>query len=76
MKRKLLVSLCISMVMTWFSVPAFAQNQTVKGKVIDDLGEPVIGATITVAGTKTATITDLDGNYTVSVPKGGKITVS
>lgn len=76
MKRKLLVSLCLSMVMTWFSVPAFAQNQTVKGKVIDDLGEPVIGATITVAGTKTATITDLDGNYTVSVPKGGKITVS
>ncbi len=46
------------------------------GKVIDDLGEPVIGATVTVAGTKNATVTDLDGNYKIAVPKGGKVTIT
>ncbi len=59
-----------------FSTSALAQNQTVTGTVLDELGEPVIGATITVAGTKTATVTDFDGNYKISVPNGAKITIS
>lgn len=58
------------------AVPAMAQNKVVQGTVLDDLGEPVIGATVKVAGTKNAVITDMDGNYKLSVPKGGKITVS
>ncbi|MBR1547113.1 MAG: TonB-dependent receptor [Prevotella sp.] len=58
------------------SATVVAQNQTVTGTVLDELGEPVIGATVTVAGTKTATVTDLDGNYKISVPKGGKVTIS
>lgn len=76
MKRKVIISLCLSLVMGWFALPAMAQNQTVTGKVIDDLGEPVIGATVTVTGTKTATVTDLDGNYSIAVPKDGKVTIS
>ena len=46
---------------------AFAQQGTVTGKVIDDLGEPVIGANVIVKGTTTGVITDIDGNFSLSV---------
>ena len=48
------------------STSAFAQKNTFKGVVLDDLGEPVIGATIQVKGVKGAgAITDLDGNFVI-----------
>ena len=75
MKRRLIINFCISL-MALLSMPAFAQNQTVTGTVVDEMGEPVIGATVTVEGTKTATITDFDGNYSIQVPKDGKVTIS
>ena len=40
-------------------------QQTVKGNVKDELGEPVIGANVLVKGTSNGAITDLDGNYTI-----------
>ena len=46
---------------------AFAQQGTVTGKIIDDLGEPVVGANIVVKGTTVGAISDLDGNFSVSV---------
>ena len=46
---------------------AFAQQGTVTGKVIDDLGEPVIGANVIVKGTTTGVITDVDGNFSLAV---------
>ncbi len=76
MNKKNIYSLCLSLMMSLFSLSAFAQNQTVTGTVLDELGEPVIGATVTVEGEKTATITDMDGNYQIAVPKGKKITIS
>ena len=57
------------MMLMW-SASALAQNQTVSGTVVDELGEPVIGATVTVEGTKVATVTDLDGNYKIAAPAG------
>src|SRR5688572_24120826 len=45
----------------------FAQSRTVKGKVVDDKGEAVIGATVIVKGTTTGTVTDADGNYEISL---------
>ena len=45
----------------FLSVGAFAQID-VKGHVKDAQGEPVIGATVRVVGTQTATVTDFDGN--------------
>lgn len=75
MKREYIKTLAFGMALTC-AVPAMAQNKVVQGTVLDDLGEPVIGATVKVAGTKTAVITDMDGNYKLSVPKGGKVTVS
>lgn len=49
----------------------------VKGKVYDDSGEPLIGATIIVKGTTIGTSTDYDGNYSLKMPYGQNyITVS
>ena len=73
--KKYIKTLCLGVILT-FSASALAQNQTVTGQVLDELGEPVIGATVTVAGTKTATITDMDGNYKISAPAGAKVTIS
>lgn len=56
---------------------ACAQNQDVKGVIVDVTGEPVIGATIQVVGGKTGTVTDLDGNFSLSgLPAGSEITIS
>ena len=73
--KRYMKTLCIGL-MLMFSASALAQDQTVTGTVLDELGEPIIGATVTVDGTKTATVTDLDGNYKLSVPKGSKITIT
>lgn len=52
------------------------QNQKITGNVVDDNGEPVIGATIKVAGTSNGVITDLDGNFSLSAPLGTSLEVS
>ena len=63
--------------MAFAAMPALAQDQVVKGQVVDENGEPVIGASVTLASDKSkGTITDFDGNYQLSVPKGGKITIT
>ena len=51
---------------------AMAQNRTVSGTVLDDYGEPLIGASVTVEGVTPplGVITDLDGHYEISVPAG------
>ena len=51
-------------------VSAFAQDRTVSGTVLDDKGEPAIGATVMVKGTGIGTMTDFDGNYSLNVPAG------
>lgn len=59
----------------FLSATAFAQSNAVKGQVTDASGEPIIGATITANG-KAVGVTDLDGNYSVNVPKGTELTIS
>ena len=73
--KRYIKTLCLSLMLI-FSASALAQNQTVTGTVLDETGEPIIGATVTVKGTKTTTITDIDGNYKLSVPKGAKVVIS
>lgn len=41
------------------------QSRKVIGQVLDELGEPMIGATVAVLGSNVATVTDLDGNFTL-----------
>ena len=53
------------------------QGAVCKGVVKDATGEPIIGASVSVKGTKNATVTDLDGNFTLSgVSKGTTIVIS
>ncbi|MBQ6917503.1 MAG: SusC/RagA family TonB-linked outer membrane protein, partial [Prevotella sp.] len=57
------------------SVTSFAQG--LKGHVIDENGEPVIGATVAEkSNPKTATITDFDGNFVVNIQAGHTLTVT
>ena len=60
------------------SLSAQAQNRIIKGCITDaNNKEPLMGATITLDGGKTGAVTDIDGNYTLTVPSGTKqITVS
>ncbi len=55
---------------------AFSQTITVSGTVVDELGEPLIGATVQQKGTSNGTSTDIDGNYSLSISPKGSITVS
>ena len=59
----------------FLSVSAFAQIE-VKGHVKDATGEDIIGATVRVDGTQTATVTDFDGNFVLKANEGADITVS
>lgn len=68
----------LSMLMTALTLGLFAQNITVSGTVTDDTGFEVIGATVIVVGDATkGTVTDIDGNYTLSnVPSDASLQFS
>lgn len=55
----------------------YAQSRAVNGKVTDSKGEPVIGVSVFVVGsTNHGTETDLEGNYSLSVPSGASLNFS
>ncbi|MDL2223812.1 TonB-dependent receptor [Bacteroidales bacterium OttesenSCG-928-M06] len=63
----LLTCFCISMGL------AIAQNVTVKGKVVEENGDPIIGASVVVKGETTiGTITDLNGEFSLRVPDSAR----
>ena len=51
---------------------AFAQNDQIQGKVIDTHGQSIPGITVSIPNTGTGTITNIDGEYQISVPQGTK----
>ncbi|NLY25588.1 MAG: TonB-dependent receptor plug domain-containing protein, partial [Bacteroidales bacterium] len=56
------------------SIATFAQVQ-VRGNVSDSQGEPIPGVTVLVKGTQQGVITDIDGNYNISVPGSASVLV-
>lgn len=54
----------------------FAQNITVTGTVTDVEKSPIIGASVVQSGTTNGTMTDLDGNFTITVPGGSTLEIS
>ncbi len=69
------ISLLMVLMALFMSVTSFAQG--VKGTVIDENGEPVIGATIVdKVNSQNAAITDFDGRFTINVNAGKTIVVS
>ena len=59
----------------FFAISAFAQTE-VKGHVKDVAGEPVIGATIRIGGSRVAAVTDVDGNFSIKASPGEAVTIS
>ena len=55
---------------------AFAQDTFIKGTVVDDNGEPLIGATVMVVGTTIGTSADFDGNFSIKCKPGAKLRIS
>ena len=52
-------------------LPVFGQNtQTIRGKVVDEKNESLPGVSIILKNTNTGTVTDIDGNFTLTVPAG------
>lgn len=54
---------------------ALAQQRTIRGKVVDQNGQPVVGAAVVEAGTTNGTVADIDGNFSLTL-SGNSLTVS
>ncbi|MEL7656489.1 MAG: SusC/RagA family TonB-linked outer membrane protein, partial [Bacillota bacterium] len=72
MKRKLTMFLTLF----FLGIGIISAQTQVRGIVVDDAGEPVIGATIQVKGTAQGTVTDIDGNFTLTAPANGTLVIS
>ena len=59
-----------------FTMHVFSQNLTIKGVVLDETGQSVIGATVLEEGTENGTITNLDGEFFLTVAKGKSLVIS
>lgn len=76
-KMKTTRTALLTLLVALISLSVSAQNVTVKGTVKDKTGETVIGASVVEKGnTSNGTITDIDGNYTLSVPSNATIVFS
>ena len=60
----------------FLSASAFAQQMVVKGHVVDETGEPVIGASVKVVGGQVGAVTDIDGNFTLNADQKAMIEIS
>ena len=65
--KRLLRQFYLLMVCVIFTQIAFSQTKTITGKVLDDKGNPVQGATITIRGSKAGTSTDANGAFSLNV---------
>lgn len=70
--RRLLLTALLALA----AMPALWAQITVKGRVTDPLNEPMIGVSIVEKGTGNGLITDIDGNYTISVGKDATLVFS
>lgn len=72
-KRKIKISFLVYLLFPWISM--YAQQITVTGNISDELG-PLAGVTILIEGTQQGTVSDLNGNYSISAPSNGKLSFS
>ena len=65
-----------TMMAMFFAATMYAQNIKITGTVTDSSGEPIIGASVTVEGTKSGTVTDVNGKFSMQAPAKGQLRVS
>lgn len=56
--------------------PASQAIKEIKGKIVDETGEPLIGVNVSVEGGSTGTISDFDGNFSVKAPENSVLKIS
>lgn len=64
------------MLFVFCSIVVYGQNVELRGQVVDDQNEPLIGASVAIKGTTRATMTDIDGTYSISVASGETLVFS
>jgi TonB-linked SusC/RagA family outer membrane protein len=72
MKRKLTMFLALFFI----GIGIVTAQTQVRGTVVDETGQPVIGATIQIKGTSQGTVTDVDGRFNLSAPANGTLVIS
>ena len=72
--KQLLKGMCLLIAFTFFALDMAAQ--AIHGNVKDNTGEVIIGATVQVVGQSKATVTDLDGNFSIDAKRGEKLRIS
>ena len=72
MKRKLTMFLSLF----FLGIGIINAQTQVRGTVVDEIGDPVIGGTILIKGTSQGTVTDIDGNFNLSAPANGTLIIS
>lgn len=70
-KRVMLILSCLLLSLGYI----VAQTTRITGTVVDETGEPLVGATVMVKGTSTGVVTELDGTFSINVPEGRKTLV-
>ena len=76
MKQLLMKRLMLSLLAVQMPLGLLAQEIKVQGVVKDQTGEAVIGATVMQKGTSNGTVTDFDGNFSLSVPSKATLVIS
>lgn len=76
-KKQFIIKVCLGVMLSMATLTLSAQNRVVKGQVVDETGEPVMGATVVVEGsTENGVITDIDGNYTITISGKKNLVIS
>jgi TonB-linked SusC/RagA family outer membrane protein len=73
--QKLMLGACC-LLLAVLQAQAQGGTATVSGKVINDSSEAIVGASVTVVGSNSGTSTNSEGNFTISVPLNGSISIS
>ena len=71
MRKFVTMTLCVILALS----QAMAQNRTVTGKVSDETGKPLEGASVMVKGSKSAILSKADGSFSLQVPSNAKAIV-
>ena len=73
MKKRLLLTMAV----LFMGLQALmAQSGSIRGKILDDKGDPVPGATIRIKGTNKGTVTDANGNFKLNAEEGSTLSIS
>ncbi|HEU4469797.1 MAG TPA: SusC/RagA family TonB-linked outer membrane protein [Flavisolibacter sp.] len=67
--------LCTLLGMLLISAQLLAQNRTISGKIVDEKNSPISGVSVIIKGTKTGTVTNSEGEFSMSVPQNARALV-